>query len=415
MSLAVIADQFGPPESYELRQFDPGAPGEGQVRVAIKAAGVSYVDVLTAMGKYQFHPPLPFIPGSEAAGVVEALGPGVINLAVGDRVFCGGMGGLFAAANIFNAASMTRIPDAMPFETAAIFPVNYQTAYYALADRGRAQPGETLLVLGAAGGTGFAAVQMGKRLGLRVIASASSPEKQAAALAGGADAVVTTGAADWREQVSAANAGKPIDIVFDPVGAEATDLAFRTLGYDGRHRVHGGNDRVENQPAAIEKRQPRWRADARSGVEAPARGSRAAPRGHGNGRRGLLHPRHRPALRADRLCRGDEPCVLGQGGGTGGAGDGVREGASRATAHPAATRVLSHPSLTAPPASGRGCSGFPARLREGRETCRAKGEASRSGVGQPCDSAHHPAAARNCCGVMPVQRLKARPTLVCSP
>ena len=239
MSLAVIADQFGPPESYELRQFDPGAPGEGQVRVAIKAAGVSYVDVLTAMGKYQFHPPLPFIPGSEAAGVVEALGPGVINLAVGDRVFCGGMGGLFAAANIFNAASMTRIPDAMPFETAAIFPVNYQTAYYALADRGRAQPGETLLVLGAAGGTGFAAVQMGKRLGLRVIASASSPEKQAAALAGGADAVVTTGAADWREQVSAANAGKPIDIVFDPVGAEATDLAFRTLGYDGRHLVIG--------------------------------------------------------------------------------------------------------------------------------------------------------------------------------
>ena len=239
MSLAVIADQFGPPESYEMRQFDPGAPGEGQVRVAIKAAGVSYVDVLTAMGKYQFHPPLPFIPGSEAAGVVEALGPGVINLAVGDRVFCGGMGGLFAAANNFNAASMTRIPDAMPFETAAIFPVNYQTAYYALADRGRAQPGETLLVLGAAGGTGFAAVQMGKRLGLRVIASASSPEKQAAALAGGADAVVTTGAADWREQVSAANAGKPIDIVFDPVGAEATDLAFRTLGYDGRHLVIG--------------------------------------------------------------------------------------------------------------------------------------------------------------------------------
>lgn len=239
MPKAVIAHQFGPPESYELRDFDPGQPGEGQVRVAIRAAGVSYVDVLTAMGKYQFHPPLPFIPGSEAAGVVEAVGPGVTNLAVGDRVFCGGMGGLLATANLFDAARMSTIPDAMSFEAAAIFPVNYQTAYYALADRARARPGETLLVLGAAGGTGFAAVQMGKRLGLRVIASASSAEKQAAALAGGADAVVTTGAADWREQVSAANGGKPIDIVFDPVGGDATDPAFRTLGYDGRHLVIG--------------------------------------------------------------------------------------------------------------------------------------------------------------------------------
>jgi len=239
MPQAVIADQFGTPETYELRDFDPGAPGEGQVRVAIKAAGVSYVDVLTAMGKYQFHPPLPFIPGSEAAGVVEALGPGVTNLAIGDRVFCGGMGGEFATANNFSALGMSRIPDAMSFEAAAIFPVNYGTAYYALADRGRAKPGETLLVLGAAGGTGFAAVQMGKRLGLRVIASASSEEKRAAALAGGADAVVTTGADDWREQVTAANDGKPIDIVFDPVGGDATDLAFRTLGYDGRHLVIG--------------------------------------------------------------------------------------------------------------------------------------------------------------------------------
>lgn len=239
MPRAVIADAFGPPESYELREFDPGAPGGGQVRVQIKAAGVSYVDVLTAMGKYQFHPPLPFIPGSEAAGVVEAVGAGVTNLSVGDRVFCGGMGGLFATANNFNASNMSRIPEAMSYETAAIFPVNYQTAYYALADRGRAKPGETLLVLGAAGGTGFAAVQMGKRLGLRVIASASSEEKRAAALAGGADAVVQTGADDWREQVIAANGGKPIDIVFDPVGGDATDPAFRNLGYDGRHLVIG--------------------------------------------------------------------------------------------------------------------------------------------------------------------------------
>jgi len=238
-TLAVMADRFGPPESYELREFDPGPPGAGEVRVAIKVAGVSYVDVLTAMGKYQFHPPLPFIPGSEAAGVVEALGEGVTHLAVGDRVFCGGMGGVFAQANTFRAANMSRIPDAMSFESAAVFPVNYQTAWYALTDRARARPGETLLVLGAAGGTGFAAIQVGKYLGLRVIASASSAEKQAAALAGGADAVVTTGAEDWRDQVMAANDGKPIDIVFDPVGGDALEPAFRCLGYDGRHLVIG--------------------------------------------------------------------------------------------------------------------------------------------------------------------------------
>jgi NADPH2:quinone reductase len=239
MPRAVIADHWGPPESYQLREFDPGPPKEGEVRVVIKAAGVSYVDVLTAMGKYQFHPPLPFIPGSEAAGVIEALGEGVTQFAVGDRVFCGGMGGLFAEVNNFNTATMNKIPGTMLFESAAILPVNYMTAHYALADRARAKPAETLLVLGAAGGTGFAAIQVGKYLGLKIIASASSEEKRAAALAGGADSVVETGAKNWRDQVKAANEGKPIDIIFDPVGGDATELAFRNLGYDGRHLIIG--------------------------------------------------------------------------------------------------------------------------------------------------------------------------------
>ena len=239
MPRAVMADAFGPPESYQLRSFDPGPPAPGQVRVAIKVAGISYVDVLTAMGKYQFHPPLPFIPGSEYAGIVEAVGEGVSHLAVGDRVNGSGMGGIFAEANNFPAANVHKVPDNLSLEAAAIFPVNYLTAMHALVDRGRAQPGETLLVLGAAGGTGYAAIQVGKYLGLRVIASASSADKQAAALAGGADAAVTTGAEDWRDQVKAANGGKPIDLVFDPVGGDATDLAFRTLGYDGRHLVIG--------------------------------------------------------------------------------------------------------------------------------------------------------------------------------
>ena len=239
MPRAVMADEFGPPESYALREFDPSPPGPGQIRVRIKAAGISYVDVLTAMGKYQFHPPLPFIPGSEYAGVVEALGEGVTEFAVGDRVNGSGMGGIFAEVNNFQAANVNHVADEMDLETAAIFPVNYLTAWHALVDRGRAQQGETLLVLGAAGGTGFAAIQVGKFLGLRVIASASSEAKRAAALAGGADVAVVTGAEDWRDQVKAANGGKPIDLVFDPVGGDATELAFRTLAYDGRHLVIG--------------------------------------------------------------------------------------------------------------------------------------------------------------------------------
>src|SRR3546814_4038390 len=125
MTLAVNGHEFGPPESYALKECEPGPPGEGDVRVAIKAAGVSYVDVLTAMGKYQFKPPLPFIPGSEAAGVVEEGGKGVSHLAVGDRVFCGGMGGLFCEANNFRASNMARTQGAMSIESASVFSVHY--------------------------------------------------------------------------------------------------------------------------------------------------------------------------------------------------------------------------------------------------------------------------------------------------
>ncbi len=244
MPRAVIAHEFGLPETLVLEEFDPGAPGPGQIRVAIKAAGISYVDVLTARGEYQFKPPLPFIPGSEYAGVVEALGEGVSKFAIGDRVFGSSLGSTLCEAALFNAENVSLIPQGMAFDAAAVFPVNYQTAWHALVDRAAAKPGETLLVLGAAGGTGYAAVEVGKYLGLRVIASASSEEKRTAALAGGADALVVTGAADWRDQVKAANSGpngkgREIDIVFDPVGGDATELAFRTLGYGGRHLVIG--------------------------------------------------------------------------------------------------------------------------------------------------------------------------------
>jgi NADPH2:quinone reductase len=236
---AIIADEFGPPEAYSIREVDAPAPGKGQIRVAVKAIGISYVDVLTAAGKYQVTPPLPFIPGSECAGIVEAVGEGVTNLAVGDRVMGSSFGGIFAEMGTFRASSFNKVPEALTLEQGAVFPPSYLTGYHALSDRGHLKAGETLLVLGAAGATGIAAIQIGKQLGARVIASASSEEKRALCLAAGADAVVNTRSQAWRDEVKAAANGKSIDVVFDPVGGDMTDPAFRSLGYDGRYLVIG--------------------------------------------------------------------------------------------------------------------------------------------------------------------------------
>lgn len=239
MGLAVVCKEFGAPDSFSLEEYDPGPPKPGEVRIAIKRAGISFVDVLATSGNYQHKPDLPFIPGSEGSGIVEAVGDGVSNVAPGDRVFFSGQVGIFCQVNNFPIARVSRIPDGVSFDTAAVIIANYQTAWYALADRGRAKAGETLLVLGAAGGTGFAAVQVGKYLGLKVIAAASTAEKRQAALAGGADAVIETGAADWRTQLKAANGSRAVDLIFDPVGGNLTELAFRDLDYDGRHLIVG--------------------------------------------------------------------------------------------------------------------------------------------------------------------------------
>ena len=239
MPRAIIADEFGPPETYTIRETQPPAPGKGEIRLAIKAIGVSYVDVLTAAGKYQVTPPLPFIPGSECAGVVEAVGEGVTGLAVGDRVMGSSFGGIFAEVATLRASSFNKVPDALSMEEAAVLPPSYLTSYHSLVDRGNLQPGETLLVLGAAGATGIAAIQIGKHLGARVIASASTADKRALCLASGADAAVDTRSSAWRDEVKAAAGGKAIDVVFDPVGGDATEPAFRSLGYNGRHLVIG--------------------------------------------------------------------------------------------------------------------------------------------------------------------------------
>lgn len=239
MPRAVIADELGPLENYSLRAYDPGPPAAGEVRIAVSAAGVSFVDVLNATGKYQIKAPVPFIPGSEFSGVIEALGEGVTGLSVGQPVVASAWGGAFAEAVVVPAQSVDGIPQGMGFEAASVFKVSAMTAWHALVDRGRLRAGETLLVLGAGGATGYAAVQIGNYLGARVIASASSDAKRSMALAGGADEIVETGSAAWRDQVKAANGGRPVDVVFDPVGGEYTERAFRCLAYDGRHLVVG--------------------------------------------------------------------------------------------------------------------------------------------------------------------------------
>ena len=239
MPRAVIADAFGSPETYALREIAARPLKPDQVRVALKAAGISYIDVLTAAGNYQVKPPLPFVPGSEAAGVVSEIGEAVTGLKLGDAVAVSGWGGLFAEEAVLPSRAVRRIPEGMDFAEAAVFPVSYATAWHALVDRAQLRAGETVLVLGAGGATGYAAVQIARHLGARVIGSASSEAKRALARTGGADAVVDARADNWREQVREANGGRPVDVVFDPVGGEVTDPAFRCLGWGGRHLVVG--------------------------------------------------------------------------------------------------------------------------------------------------------------------------------
>jgi NADPH:quinone reductase len=239
MPRAVIADQLGPVANFALRAYDPGPPKPNQVRIGVRAAGVSFVDVLTAEGKYHVNPPTPFIPGSECAGLIAAVGAEVRQFVIGQRVVATGFGGIFAEEVNLNARSVWPMPENLSFEEAAVFQVSYTTVWHALVDRGRLQPGETLLVLGAGGATGYAAVQIGKHLGARVIASASSEAKRRMALSGGADAAVNARSESWRDDLKTANGGKPVDVVFDPVGGAATEAAFRTLGWNGRHLIVG--------------------------------------------------------------------------------------------------------------------------------------------------------------------------------
>lgn len=236
---AILCKAYGPPESLVLEEVEPLKPGRGQVVIAVKACGVNFPDTLIIQGKYQFKPPLPFSPGSEVAGVVKEVGAGVKHVKEGDRVIAFTGHGGFAEEVLAEAAQLIPIPKGMDFTTASAFVLTYGTSHYALKDRAQLKPGETLLVLGAAGGVGLAAVEIGKVMGARVIAAASSDEKLEVCKQHGADEGINYTTEDLRERVKELTQGNGVDVVYDPVGGNYSEAALRSMAWGGRFLVIG--------------------------------------------------------------------------------------------------------------------------------------------------------------------------------
>ena len=236
---AVVCKAYGPPESLVLEELPAPKPGPGEVVVSVKAASVNFPDVLIIQNKYQFKPPLPFSPGSELAGVVKEVGSGVSGFRAGDRVMAFTTYGAFAEEVKTEATRLLPLPETMDFVTGAAFVLTYGTSDHALRDRAALKSGETLLVLGAAGGVGLAAIEVGKALGARVIACASSAEKLAVCREHGADEGINYANEDLRERIKGLTDGRGVDVVYDAVGGPYTEPAFRSLAWRGRLLVVG--------------------------------------------------------------------------------------------------------------------------------------------------------------------------------
>ncbi len=236
---ALVCKAWGLPETLVLEDLPDPVAGPGQAVVRVHAAGVNFPDALVIQNKYQFTPTPPFVPGSECAGVVESVGEAVEQVKPGDRVIALTTAGAFAEKVLTPAAVLTPLPEGVDFVTGSAFLLTYGTAYHALADRGALKRGETLLVLGAAGGVGIAAIEVGKALGARVIAAASSKEKRGICREHGADEVIDYTAPDLKQTLSALTGGQGVDVVFDPVGGAATEAALRNCAWRGRHLVIG--------------------------------------------------------------------------------------------------------------------------------------------------------------------------------
>jgi NADPH2:quinone reductase len=236
---AVLCRQYGPPETLVVEELPSPRPGAGEVVVRMKAASVNFPDVLIIQNKYQFKPPLPFSPGSEMAGVVKEVGEGIRNVKPGDRVIAFTTYGAFAEEVKVEAGRLVPIPEGMDFATASAFLLTYGTSDHALRDRGGLRRGETLAVLGAAGGVGLAAIEIGKALGAHVIACASSADKLEVCREHGADALVNYATEDLRERIREITAGRGVDVVYDAVGGPYTEPALRATAWRGRLLVVG--------------------------------------------------------------------------------------------------------------------------------------------------------------------------------
>ncbi len=236
---AALCKTYGPPESLVLEDIAEPQPGPGEVCIDVRACGINYPDVLMMAGKYQVRPPLPFSPGVEVAGVVAALGDGVDGVAVGQRVLgLPGHGGLAEKVCVAQR-QLAPLPDGIDFTTAAAFVLTYGTSYHALVQRAGLQPGETLLVLGAAGGVGLAAVELGRNLGARVIAAASTPDKLELAREYGAVETVNYTEESLKDAVKRLTDGRGADVIYDPVGGDLFDDCMRSVAWRGRVLVVG--------------------------------------------------------------------------------------------------------------------------------------------------------------------------------
>ncbi|MEO7030956.1 MAG: NADPH:quinone oxidoreductase family protein [Herbaspirillum sp.] len=236
---AIMCNAWGLPDTLVVEERPEPQPGAGEVAIEVQAAGVNFPDVLIIQNKYQSKPELPFTPGSELAGTVRTLGAGVTHLKVGDRVIAFIGNGAFAQQVVANAAAVMPMPPGMDFDVAAAITLTYGTSHHAVVDRAQLKAGETMLVLGAAGGVGLAAIEIGKALGARVIAAASSDEKLAVCTAHGADATINYSTQDLRAAIKETTGGKGPDVIYDPVGGIYTEPAFRSIGWRGRYLVIG--------------------------------------------------------------------------------------------------------------------------------------------------------------------------------
>ena len=227
------------PSGLRVDEIDAPVPSAGEVLIDVRAAGVNFPEVLLSYGKYQFKPEPPFIPGGEASGVIGAIGAGVTSLKVGDRVAATMINGAFAEKIVVPELAAVKLPDSVDFQLGAATLLTYATTYHALVDRAQLQAGQTLLVLGAAGGVGVAAIQLGKLLGAKVIAAASTPEKIAFCKQMGADEGVCYGTEDLKERVKALTNGDGANVIYDPVGGRYSEPALRSIAWEGRFLVVG--------------------------------------------------------------------------------------------------------------------------------------------------------------------------------